>query len=84
MMSEAIKKEILDFIKAKTGAASALVFLSTAEYPCQQEKDGVGCMGHLSQKFQYGIDEAYLPGMLHSLFEDMSGEDHSHDVDEDD
>lgn len=78
MINEDLKQEILNFIKAKTGAASAYVFLSTAEYPCEQEKRCLGCMGHLSMDFHYGIEDRYLPGMLHSLFEEISGEDHSH------
>lgn len=74
MIPDAVKQEILDFIQAKTGAASAFVFLSTSEYPCQQEKDGIGCMGHLSQDCYYGMEKRYIPGMLHTLYEDIVGE----------
>lgn len=72
-MNDEVKKEVLDFIRLKTGAASAFVFLSTATHPCNQEKEGLGCVGHLSTDFYYGIDKVYLPGLLHDLFEELTG-----------
>lgn len=62
-ITQETKDEILGFIKEKTGAAAVDIICVTSTIPCEQQKNGKGCLtDHLSEEFGYGIEQKYLQG----------------------